>query len=153
MDRAGPLLRSYAISPKEGNYYRKIKKAVSLPNQAKIYREVPLLPSDCEMPICRDLHRRCAIVQGTGNEIIGKNRWGSDNCCFRETGDAIKSNRPIACCGQMITCNTDGAFVVVRHIIMVVRYCHERGNKEKQNEKSSNTFVPEHGAPFLMESV
>jgi len=30
----------------------------------------------------------------------------------------------------------------------VVRYDHERGNKEKQNEKNSNAFVPEHGAPF-----
>jgi hypothetical protein len=33
----------------------------------------------------------------------------------------------------MITCNTDWAVVVVRHICMVVRYNHERGNKEKQN--------------------
>jgi len=50
----------------------------------------------------------------------------------------------------MITRNTNGAVVVVDRIFMVVRRYHEGGNKEKQNEKTSNMFVPEHGAPFTM---
>jgi hypothetical protein len=60
--------------PKDVNYYGKIKKAVSLPDQAKIDREVPLLPLDCELQICGYLYRGCAIAQGIGKEIIGKNR-------------------------------------------------------------------------------
>jgi hypothetical protein len=38
--------------------------------------------------------------------------------------------------------------VVVQHIFMVVRCCHECGRKEKQNKKSSSTFVPIHNIPF-----
>jgi hypothetical protein len=78
------------------------------------------------------------------------NRGWNDNRCFGETGNTIKSNRPLTGCGQMITCNTDGAIVVVRRIFMVVRYYHERGNQKKQNEKNCNALVPEHEAPFTM---
>jgi hypothetical protein len=48
----------------------------------------------------------------------------------------------------MITRNTDGAVVVVGRIFMVVRYCHERGEKEKQNHECGNSTAADHGFPF-----
>jgi hypothetical protein len=146
----GPFFCSDAIFPEKGRFYGCINKAVSLPDQAKIDRLVPILPLDCAMQICRYLNRGGAIFQGIGRENNGKYRGWNNNRCFGETGNTIKSNRPLTGCGQMITCNTDGAIVVVRRIFMVVRYYHERGNQKKQNEKNCNALVPEHEAPFTM---
>jgi len=72
----------------------------------------------------------------------------SYNRYFYETGNNITRNRPLAGCEQMITCNTDGAVVVVRRILMLVRYYRKSRHKKKQNEKNSNWFVPDHKSPF-----
>ncbi len=48
----------------------------------------------------------------------------------------------------MMAYNTDGAVVVIRRIFMVVRYCHERGKKEKQNHKCGNSTTADRSFPF-----
>ncbi len=45
----------------------------------------------------------------------------------------------------MIACNTDGTFVIVSSIFMVMRNGHHRGKKEEQYEKNSKVFVAAHG--------
>jgi hypothetical protein len=47
--------------------------------------------------------------------------------------------------------NTDGAVVIVGRIFMVMRYCHERGKKEKQYKKNYKAFVAAHGSSFKYE--
>lgn len=141
-------MRLDAIFPKDVNYYGKIKKAVSLPDQAKIDREVPLVPLDCEMQIYGCLHRGCAITQGIGKEIVNKNKRGGDSCCFSETGNAVNDGERVACCGLVMAYNTDGAVVIVGRIFVVMRYCYESSKKEKQYQEYGNSTTADHSLPF-----
>jgi hypothetical protein len=79
-----------------------------------------------------NLCRRSAGVQGTGYGIGGKNLRGSDNCCFKEAGDTVKSDCGLAGCLLVIADYTEGAVVVVGFVKMEMRRCRERGKEEQR---------------------
>lgn len=82
-----------------------------------------------------ELCRWGAIIQERDKNLLSNDWSGCDKCCFRKTGDAIRSNCRVAGCGQMMTCNTEGAVVIVGRVHMVVRQRHESGKDEKEYEK------------------
>jgi hypothetical protein len=92
-----------------------------------------------------ELCRWGAIIQERDKKNLSNDWSGRDKCCFRETGDAIRSNCRVAGCGQMVTCNTDGAVVVVGRVVMVMRQCHESGKNKKEYEEYGKFIALAHG--------
>jgi len=50
-----------------------------------------------------------------------------------------------------MACNTDGAVVVVIHVLVEMGHSHERGKKEQQYKQCGKSIVPGYGATFKHE--
>jgi hypothetical protein len=79
-----------------------------------------------------ELRRRGAVVTGKGKEFISKEQRGNDNCCFSDSGQAVKSNCRLAGRVLMIAYKTNRAVVVVGRVVMIMGHSHKGGKKEQQ---------------------
>ena len=88
--------------------------------------------------------RRCAAVAGREEENISENVRCRDKGRFSKMGDSIGSNQRLACSWYMMACNTNGAVMVVRGVLMVMEYRHECRKKEKQYEEYGKLIASVH---------